>query len=101
MEADYDVCCFWLYTSYFINSILRTSINVYPTIIWILKYFYKEIVKMSKTLLLNQQELKELINMKDVVDLVDKTFYDMGLDKTVNPTKVLLDLGETADYPPY
>lgn len=56
---------------------------------------------MEETLLLNQNEIKELVTMKDVVDLVDKTFQDMGKEKTVNPTKVLLDLGETAAYPPY
>lgn len=56
---------------------------------------------MEDTILLNQNELKELVKMEDVVDLVDKTFHDMGTEKTVNPTKVLLDLGETADYPPY
>lgn len=56
---------------------------------------------MEDTLLLSQEELKGLIEMKDVVDLVDKTFHDMGEEKTVNPTKVLLDLGETADFPPY
>lgn len=56
---------------------------------------------MENTLLLNQEEIKELVTMKDVVELVDKTFQDMGNEKTVNPTKVLLDLGETASYPPY
>lgn len=56
---------------------------------------------MEQTLLLNQEEIKELVTMKDVVKLVDKTFQDMGNEKTVNPTKVLLDLGETAAYPPY
>lgn len=56
---------------------------------------------MEDTLLLKQKEIKELVSMKDVVDLVDKTFQDMGNEQTVNPTKVLLDLGETALYPPY
>lgn len=56
---------------------------------------------MEQTLLLNQEEIKELVTMKDVVNIVDKTFQDMGNNKTVNPTKVLLDLGETAAYPPY
>lgn len=56
---------------------------------------------MEKTLLLTQKEIKELVSMKDVVHLVDKTFQDMGNGKTINPTKVLLDLGETAEYPPY
>ncbi len=39
--------------------------------------------------------------MKDVVEIVDKTFASLGEGTTINPTKVNLDLGETAPYPPY
>jgi len=56
---------------------------------------------MGNTLLINQSKIQELVTMKDIVELVDKTFKDMGEEKTVNPTKVLLDLGETAEYPAY
>lgn len=56
---------------------------------------------MTDTLLINQGQIKELVTMKEIVELVDKTFKDLGKEKTINPTKVLLDLGETADYPPY
>ncbi|MFA6747543.1 MAG: ornithine cyclodeaminase family protein, partial [Aminobacterium sp.] len=54
-----------------------------------------------KTLLLSQDEIKELITMKDVVEACDKTFQGMGDGTVVNPTKVNLDLGETAPFPPY
>ncbi|MDR3331931.1 MAG: ornithine cyclodeaminase family protein [Synergistaceae bacterium] len=53
------------------------------------------------TLLLSQEQIKGLITMKEVVEAVEKTFKGMGDGTVVNPTKVLLDLGETAEYPPY
>jgi ornithine cyclodeaminase/alanine dehydrogenase len=54
-----------------------------------------------ETLLLSQEEIKSLITMKDVVECVDKTFQGMGDGTVVNPTKVNLDLGETAAFPAY
>lgn len=56
---------------------------------------------MFDTLLLSQEEVKGLITMKDVVEAVDKTFKGFGEGTTINPTKVGLDLGETASYPAY
>jgi alanine dehydrogenase len=53
------------------------------------------------TLLLSQKEIQDLISMKDVVEIVEKTFRGMGEGTVVNPTKVGLDLGETAAWPPY
>ena len=54
-----------------------------------------------ETLLLSQEQISGLITMKDIVEIVDKTFVGFGDGTTVNPTKVNLDLGETAEYPPY
>lgn len=54
-----------------------------------------------ETLLLSQEEVASLISMKEIVEIVDKTFQGLGDGTTVNPTKVNLDLGETADYPDY
>lgn len=54
-----------------------------------------------ETLLLSQEDIKNLITMKDVVEIVDKTFQGLGEGTVINPTKVNLDLGETADYPSY
>ena len=54
-----------------------------------------------KTRLLSQDMIKSLITMKDVVDVVEKTYHGMGEGTVINPAKVNLDLGETAEYPPY
>lgn len=56
---------------------------------------------MFQTRLLSQQEVQQLITMKDVIEAVEKTFRGMGEGTVVNPTKVGLDLGETASFPPY
>jgi len=57
-------------------------------------------VKME-TMLLSQREIQSLVTMKDIIECVDKTFHGMGDGTVVNPTKVNLDLGETAPFPPY
>ena len=54
-----------------------------------------------KTILLNQNQIKELITMKEVVDICEKTFKGLGEGTVINPTKVNLDLGETSEFPPY
>ncbi len=54
-----------------------------------------------ETLLLSKKNIKNLITMKEVVDIVDKTFKGFGDGTVVNPSKVNLDLGETSEYPPY
>lgn len=46
-------------------------------------------------------EVESVINMKDVVESVDRTFKGLGEGTVINPTKVTLDLGENAPYPPY
>lgn len=53
------------------------------------------------TLLLSKSDIEEVINEKDVVEIVDRTFKDFGEGKVVNPAKIGLDLGETAEWPPY
>jgi alanine dehydrogenase len=57
--------------------------------------------KTFETLLLSQAEVEGLLDIKDVVEIVDKTFVGFGEGTTINPTKVNLDLGETASYPAY
>jgi len=54
-----------------------------------------------ETMLLSQKEIESLVTMKDVVECVDKTFQGMGNGTVINPTKVNLDLGETASFPAY
>lgn len=53
------------------------------------------------TKLFSQDDVKQVITMGDVIEIVDKTFQDAGLGKTINPTKLGLDLGESAPYPKY
>ncbi len=53
------------------------------------------------TVLLKQADIVTLMDMKEVVEIVEKTFKGFGEGTTINPTKVGLDLGETASYPPY
>lgn len=53
------------------------------------------------TLLISQEQIKELVTMKDVVEICDKTFKGFGDGTVINPTKVNLDLGETSEYPSY
>ncbi|HQL03102.1 MAG: L-lysine cyclodeaminase [Synergistetes bacterium ADurb.Bin155] len=53
------------------------------------------------TVLLSRSEVKSLMTMKEVVEIAEKTFKGFGEGTTINPTKVGLDLGETAEYPPY
>lgn len=60
-----------------------------------------EVDNLNKQLLISQKEVKELITMKEVVDICDKTFQDIGKGKTLNPAKVVLDLGEEGGYPNY
>lgn len=53
------------------------------------------------TKVFNVDEVKSLITMKDVVESVEKTFCGLADGTVINPTKVTLDLGESAPYPPY
>jgi alanine dehydrogenase len=54
-----------------------------------------------ETVLLGKSDIERLVTEKDVVEIVDRTFRGMGEGKVVNPTKVGLDLGEVAPWPPY
>ncbi len=51
--------------------------------------------------LLTFDQVKYLVNMDDAVDSVEKTFEGFGNGTVKNPTKVLLDLGETGNWPQY
>jgi ornithine cyclodeaminase/alanine dehydrogenase len=54
-----------------------------------------------ETILLSKSDIEKVMTMKDVVEIVDKTYKDFGEGRVINPTKVGLDLGETAKWPPY
>lgn len=55
----------------------------------------------ESTFLINQDDIKSVLTMKDVVEICDETFKGFGNGTTINPTKVTLDLGEMSGYPPY
>jgi alanine dehydrogenase len=54
-----------------------------------------------KTKLISRDQILSLITEKEVVEIVDKTYVGFGEGRVINPTKVGLDLGETAEWPPY
>jgi alanine dehydrogenase len=54
-----------------------------------------------ETMLLSRGHIQDLVTMDDVLDIVEKTFRDMGEGGVRNPAKLTLDLGETSDWPPY
>ena len=51
--------------------------------------------------LLSQSDVEKLVTMKDIVEILDKTYRGMGEGTVVNPAKGTLDLGESGPYPPY
>ena len=51
--------------------------------------------------LLSQSDVEKLVSMKDIVEILDKTYRGMGEGTVVNPAKGTLDLGESGPYPPY
>lgn len=51
--------------------------------------------------LLNDQTIRQLVNFKDAISIVDQTFKGLGAGTVINPSKVNLDLGQTGDYPYY
>jgi len=54
-----------------------------------------------ETTLLSKSDIEQVMTVKEVVEIVDKTYKGFGEGKVINPTKVGLDLGETAKWPPY
>lgn len=56
---------------------------------------------MAKTRLIDINAVKKLITVEEVNDIVMKNFEEMGMRRVINPTKVTLDLGDNADWPPY
>ncbi len=52
-----------------------------------------------ETLLLSRSDIERVITMKDAVDAVERTFRGIAEGTVVNPTKTVLDLGETAPFP--
>ena len=53
------------------------------------------------TKLINQKTIMDIVDMREIVDICEKTFKGFGDNTVICPSKVNLDLGETAEYPPY
>ena len=51
--------------------------------------------------LINADTVQELLTMKDTVDACEIAFRDWGNNEVICPTKVTLELGEDAEWPPY
>lgn len=51
--------------------------------------------------LLCRSDVEALISMRDVVEILDKTYRGMGEGTVINPAKGTLDLGESGPFPPY
>lgn len=54
-----------------------------------------------ESLILTQKDLRELVTMQEVVEIVEEVFRKHGEGKVVMPPKLTLDLGETGDWPNY
>ena len=53
------------------------------------------------TILLSKSQVASLITMKDVIEVTDRTYKDIGNGKVVNPAKLILDMGIENDFPKY
>ena len=52
-------------------------------------------------ILLTEKDVKDLLTMKDAIEVCEKTFANWGEGKVVCPAKVTLELGEDAEWPPF
>ena len=53
------------------------------------------------TLLLNQDQVKSVLDMPTALEIVERVYRSHGQGKVVMPTKITLDLGEGRPWPPY
>jgi ornithine cyclodeaminase/alanine dehydrogenase len=53
------------------------------------------------TLLINQEQVKSLLDMPTALKIVEQVYRAHGEGKVVMPTKITLDLGEGRPWPPY
>ena len=51
--------------------------------------------------LVNAEIVENLLTMKDAVAACEEAFRDWGNGEVVCPTKITLELGEDAEWPPY
>jgi len=53
------------------------------------------------TLLINQEQVKSLLDMPTGLKIVERVYRSHGEGKVIMPTKITLDLGEGRPWPPY
>ncbi len=53
------------------------------------------------TLLITQEQVKSLLDMATVLNIVEQVYRSHGEGKVIMPTKITLDLGEGRPWPPY
>lgn len=54
-----------------------------------------------ETLLLSNEDIKKLITMEEIIEIVRKTYIDLGEDKVINPTKLKIEFGTSEKWPFY
>jgi ornithine cyclodeaminase/alanine dehydrogenase len=55
----------------------------------------------NSSLLITQEEIKSLLDLPSVLNIVERTYRSHGEGKVILPPKLTLDLGEGAPWPPY
>jgi len=53
----------------------------------------------GSTLLINQKQIKSLLDMSTVLKIVERVYRSHGEGKVIMPPKVTLDLGEHDSWP--
>ncbi len=53
------------------------------------------------TVILGSNQIKGVLNMKYVIDIVEKVLQDHGNGKVIMPPKINLNLGERGEWPAY
>lgn len=56
---------------------------------------------MTDVLLISQEDIKNNLNMKNTIEIVEKVYRAHGNNHVNMPSKITLDLGESNDWPPY
>lgn len=56
-------------------------------------------MKEKPSLLINESSVKELLEMKDYIEIVHNVYQGLNEGTITNPNKLTLDLGETGGYP--
>lgn len=56
---------------------------------------------MTDVMLISRDQVKNVLNMKQIIETVENVFSAQGKGQVLMPSKITLDLGEGNDWPPY